>query len=547
MTRLTLLRLKSQMFFFNLVSILIGIVVVLFFTFRSIFPLPPDLIDQTVRAAGFFDPAGFFVMIAATLIYERPIHRLLDHMYRQEPIPPNIKLKARQRLLNEPFFLIAMDSILWLAAAIYYPACYWANGASGVVISRTFFQSLMIGLVSITAAFFLLEYVLQKMIAPRFFPRGGLHATPGTIRVRIRTRLAALVFACNLIPLIAFLIILKLMRHASLDPGEVLNLLERSIFVNAILGMFTGVSLLLLVTGNLTRPLEEIIRVLKGVRQGDFEGKVRVTTSDEIGYTGDVINQMTEGLKERDRMRQSLDLAREVQRSLLPRKDPNVEGLDIAGASIYCDRTGGDYYDYLNTGAHESGKISIVVGDVSGHGIPSALLMTTARALIHTCASLSDNIATIVSDVNRRLSRDVEESGGFMTLFFSEIDVRKKRVRWVRAGHDPAIVYNPDADAFEELKGPGLALGLDEDWSYVENETTGLSEGWIIVIGTDGVWEARNPDGDMFGKESIRSIVRQKRNAGASDVLNAIIDALNRFKGGRKREDDVTLVIVKVT
>ncbi|MCP4688496.1 MAG: PP2C family protein-serine/threonine phosphatase [Desulfobacterales bacterium] len=546
MTRLTLLRLKIQMFFFNLVANGIGVVIVVFFTFGSIFPPPPEVIRISGRVAGFFEPAGLFLLIAATLIYERPIHRLLDRMHRGKPIPPDIELKARQRLLNEPFFLIAVDAVLWLGAAFVYPACYWSVGVPGFVVWRVFFQSVMIGLVSITAAFFVLEHVLQKLIAPRFFPHGGLYATPGAIRVRIRGRLVALMFACNLIPLLTFLIFLQLMRRSGLEPGEVLELLERSIITNTLLGVFTGVSLTILVAGVLTRPLEEIIRVLKGVHRGDFDQKVRVATNDEIGYTGDVINEMTDGLKERDRMRQSLDLAREVQRSLLPRRDPRVEGLDIAGTSVYCDRTGGDYYDYLTMGRRDSTKISVIVGDVSGHGVPSALLMAAARALIHKCASLSDNIATIVSDVNRHLSRDVEESGGFMTLFFSEIDAKNKRIRWTRAGHDPAIFYDPAADAFEELKGPGVALGLDEEWAYEEREKSGLSAGQIIVFYTDGVWEARGADGGMFGKESIRAIIRREKNGSAARILNAIVEALNRFQGDRISEDDVTLVVVKI-
>jgi sigma-B regulation protein RsbU (phosphoserine phosphatase) len=157
--------------------------------------------------------------------------------------------------------------------------------------------------------------------------------------------------------------------------------------------------------------LQEIIRALKGVRDGDLYNKVRVTTNDEIGYTGDVINEMTEGLRERDRMRHSLDLAREVQQNLLPKSAPKIQGLDIAGVSIYCERTGGDYFDYLPIDEHGLGKIGVVVGDVSGHGIPSALLMTTARALIRKNAALSDSIANIISDVNQQLWLDVKESG----------------------------------------------------------------------------------------------------------------------------------------
>jgi sigma-B regulation protein RsbU (phosphoserine phosphatase) len=301
------------------------------------------------------------------------------------------------------------------------------------------------------------------------------------------------------------------------------------------------------VSGNITRPLKEIIRVLKRVRDGYFDEKVRVTTNDEIGYTGDVINEMTEGLKERDRMRHSLELAKEVQQHFLPDSDPQLGGLDIAGKSIYCERTGGDYYDYLDMGDHRGGKIGIVVGDVSGHGIPSALLMASARSSLRQRALLSGSIAQIVSDVNRQLTRDVEESGRFMTLFCSEIDTHSRSIRWVRAGHDPAIFYDPVTNTFEELKGPGLALGVDADWRYEEHQKTGLQNGQIIVIGTDGIWEAHNSEGGTFGKESLLEIIRQHALVSAQEIVSAIINAVIRFRKGVIPEDDVTLVAIKVT
>ena len=125
----------------------------------------------------------------------------------------------------------------------------------------------------------------------------------------------------------------------------------------------------------------EIIQTLQGVRNGIFDKKVRGTSNDEIGYTGDVINEMTEGLKERDRIRQSLDIAMEVQQHLLPRSDPNINKLDIAGKSIYCDGTGGDYFDYHDLSHGDQKKLGVAIGDVSGHGISAALLMAGCSRL----------------------------------------------------------------------------------------------------------------------------------------------------------------------
>jgi sigma-B regulation protein RsbU (phosphoserine phosphatase) len=181
--------------------------------------------------------------------------------------------------------------------------------------------------------------------------------------------------------------------------------------------------------------------------------------------------------REQNQMRRSLDLAREVQQSLLPSSVPEVAGLDIAGKSIYREKTGGDYYDFLNFKNGSSKRVDIIIGDVAGHGLPSALLMITARALIRLRSSLPGSISDIVTDVNHHLSQDTGESGRFMTLFYLSIDLVNKSIKWVRAGHDPAILYNPYDDSFQELIGPGIPLGVDQAGQFVECQKMGLAKG----------------------------------------------------------------------
>jgi sigma-B regulation protein RsbU (phosphoserine phosphatase) len=133
-----------------------------------------------------------------------------------------------------------------------------------------------------------------------------------------------------------------------------------------------------------------------------------------------------------------------------------------------------------------------------------------------------------------------------MTLFYLTIDPEKDRIDWVRAGHDPALIYDPGRDEFTELKGSGMALGVNENFDYQENNISGLANGQIIAIGTDGIWEAVNSAGEMFGKARFRNIIRKNAKAGSGDILNAVYDELNQFTRGKKFEDDITLVIIKV-
>ncbi|MBW2482977.1 MAG: SpoIIE family protein phosphatase, partial [Deltaproteobacteria bacterium] len=276
-----------------------------------------------------------------------------------------------------------------------------------------------------------------------------------------------------------------------------------------------------------------------------YDKKVRVTTNDEIGYTGDTINEMTEGLRERERLQHSLDIAKEVQQNLLPAKDPQIEGLDIAGTSIYCEETGGDYYDYIMTAEEDQKKISIVVGDVADHGIPSALLMTTARAFLRQRVSGSGELDQVVSDVNRQLTRDVEDSGRFITLFICEIDRADQVLQWVNAGHDPAMIYTHNGGMFEELSGNALPLGVSEMAAYQKFDQK-IAPGQIIAIGTDGIWEALNPNGKMFGKERFKDIIHQNAHRPAKEIIQELIKALDRFCHPLAKTDDVTLVITKI-
>jgi len=250
------------------------------------------------------------------------------------------------------------------------------------------------------------------------------------------------------------------------------------------------------------------------------------------------ITDMTEHKK-------ALALAGEVQKSLLPQRPPRVKGLDIAGRNVSCDEIGGDYFDFLWRRDSRKGPFSVVVGDISGHGVDSALLMTTARAFLRMRASQPGTIAEIVTAMNRHLTRDVLESSRFMTLFYLTIDPRKKRLEWVRAGHDPALIYDPARDEFDELKGSGVALGVKDNFDYEQNHRSGLAKGQIIAVGTDGIWEAVNKENEMFGKRRLKDIIRKNARAGAGDILNAVYTDLNSFTRGRKTEDDITLVIIK--
>ena len=250
----------------------------------------------------------------------------------------------------------------------------------------------------------------------------------------------------------------------------------------------------------------------------------------------------------KQRMDFEMELAAGVQQSLLPRGVPPVPGFEVAGLTLPCDATGGDYYDFLHPGGAQGGATLLAaVGDVTGHGIQAALLMTTVRAFLRARLLAPGEPAAIVNDVNRLLAEDMGDSGRFMTLFLLELDGARRAVRYVRAGHDPALLYDPAADTFTELTGRGIPLGIDAGWRYEEHVPPRLPAGAILALGTDGIWEARGPDGGMYGKERLKSAVRAAASNDAAGIVRAVLNDLETFLAGEARHDDVTLVVVKAS
>jgi sigma-B regulation protein RsbU (phosphoserine phosphatase) len=243
------------------------------------------------------------------------------------------------------------------------------------------------------------------------------------------------------------------------------------------------------------------------------------------------------------RLKQEMNLAMEVQQGLLPMKPPEIEGFDIAGKSIYCDETGGDYYDFIEF--PELGLMGVAVGDVAGHGIAPALLMTTVRALLRSRIIQPGGLAQMITDVNRLLCIDTSETGNFMTLFFMVLDPGNGVVRWVRAGHEPAVVYDSSTDSFNELYGDGIALGVDETWSFQENRQELWSDSQIVLIGTDGIWESENHQGEGFGKKRLREIIRKHKHQTSQEIVHAITAALANHRPTAAQQDDITMVIIK--
>ncbi len=312
-----------------------------------------------------------------------------------------------------------------------------------------------------------------------------------------------------------------------------------------------GVILLLILAGlwfahAMIRPLFVMVEAVKRLAKGDFSARMNINTGDERDLLAKTFNDMVPQLEDRIQIRKSLEVAKEVQQNLLPQEIPNLRGFDIAARIVYCDETGGDYFDFFPCEDEDCARFGIVVGDVTGHGVGAALLMATARALIRGLVTRPENLAESLTQVNSLLSADVRDSGRFISLFFLMIEEGSGAISWVRAGHDPAILYDPATDTVEELMGPGMVLGVEEDYSYEQVAKTIETDGTIILIGTDGIWETHNGEGEMFGKERLEEIIRTNADKSVGAIQDAVLEAVSDFRGDTEQEDDITIVVIKV-
>ncbi|MGE4504959.1 MAG: SpoIIE family protein phosphatase [Desulfovibrionaceae bacterium] len=245
--------------------------------------------------------------------------------------------------------------------------------------------------------------------------------------------------------------------------------------------------------------------------------------------------------------KKALRLAEEVQRGLQPSRPPELPGLDVAGRSDPSSEVGGDYFDYIQRAPEQGAPahLCVAVGDVSGHGVDAALLMTAARAFLRMRSMQPGGPVDMVADLNRHLAADLYGSGRFLTLVLLCVGSGGADLSWVLAGHDPPLLFDPGSDSFTPLRGRDLPVGVVPGYVFTEHTAPPLAPGQMIVLGTDGIWEARSPSGEMFGKARFRQVVRRAASGSAQEVLDAVYAALGSFTDGAQVTDDITLVVLK--
>jgi sigma-B regulation protein RsbU (phosphoserine phosphatase) len=313
----------------------------------------------------------------------------------------------------------------------------------------------------------------------------------------------------------------------------------------AAVAVLAAVALAFALASAVSRPVQSLVGFMQRVGGGDLEAKAEFGGSGEFRQLADALNRMIGDLRDRLRLLHSLGVAMEVQRRLLPARAPKVRGFDVAGHSTYCDETGGDYFDFLVLDKAAPDQVLVALGDVMGHGVAAALVMAGVRAVLRDRAVAAGDLAELMSRLNNFISAD---HGGdrFMTMHLSVLDARTKAMRWVSAGHDPVIVFDPADGHFTEVGEGDLPLGVMDDTEYSERTSPPLRPGQVLFIGTDGVWEMPSAKGEQYGKVRLREVIRECAARSADEIVRAVRERLTAFRGDVKSVDDVTFVVVKV-
>lgn len=254
---------------------------------------------------------------------------------------------------------------------------------------------------------------------------------------------------------------------------------------------------------------------------------------------------LQEAEKRYHKLKSSLELAHQIQQTLLPRMEDFSCDLDVYVKTVYSEDVGGDYYDFFGTQTSPGQFIGLAVGDVSGHGSGSALLMAMAKGVLQTEVKHSPfDLTTIMGRLNQHFC-PYAESGKLMTLFLALIDVRLRLLNWCSAGQGPVYIYHPEGQCFDELSCTGPPLGVLEGTEF-KCQSLMLRNGDVLIIGTDGLWEARNPQGEMFSVERVRQLLATWHHKKAEEICEGILSRVKSFIGRDEQDDDISLMIVKV-
>lgn len=317
----------------------------------------------------------------------------------------------------------------------------------------------------------------------------------------------------------------------------------------AIFGVGVAILLAFLYAGSITKPLQKLTEGAGIIATGDFNYRVAVKTKDEIATLANAFNKMaqelaisTKALVYKERVAKELELAAKIQRDLLPKVIPQVSGLDISAGLLPAEEIGGDCYDFIKT---DPNNLLMYLGDVTGHGVPSGIVVSIANALIYNHAGTSD-LKTVLINVNK-IMKQKTSSNIFMTLVMLNWNSLENRLKYVSAGHEQIIHYHARDAKVTLVPGGGLALGMVADISKnLKEEEIMFESNDVLIVYSDGIPECWKNEKEIFGMANLKRVVNEYSDLPtAFAIRNALLAEVKLFAGQYKQMDDITVMVLK--
>jgi phosphoserine phosphatase RsbU/P len=249
---------------------------------------------------------------------------------------------------------------------------------------------------------------------------------------------------------------------------------------------------------------------------------------------------------EKKRLDHDLEIARDIQRILLPSEAPSVNGFEISGINVPARQVSGDYFDYIKV---DDERLGVAIADVSGKGVPASLIMAICRSVLRSQAAQNPSPSDVLQKVNRQLYPDIKEDM-FISMAYLVLDHARNGVTLARAGHDAPLLYTSSSEAVTPLKPPGMVLGIDSGSVFdrlTSDVAVPLERDDCLVLYTDGVTEAIDTEGNEFGVERVIQSVRASAMNGAPAIVTRLIDDVRNFVGSYPQNDDITLIAIRKT
>jgi sigma-B regulation protein RsbU (phosphoserine phosphatase) len=277
--------------------------------------------------------------------------------------------------------------------------------------------------------------------------------------------------------------------------------------------------------------------------QGDFVVFKSIAEQSAFALYNAIIYSMA---NEKKRLDHDLEIARDIQRILLPAEAPAINGFQISGISVPARQVSGDYFDYIRV---DDERLGVAIADVSGKGVPASLIMAICRSVLRSEAARNPSPADVLRKVNRQLYPDIKEDM-FISMAYLILDHQRHGITLARAGHDAPLLYKQQSQTVTPVKSPGMVVGIDSG-SVFDRLTTDfavpLERDDCLVLYTDGVTEALNSEEDEFGLDRMIQSVRASANDGAQTIVKRIIEDVRNFTGSVPQNDDITLIAIRKT